>query len=74
MRRNKMLLVASAGILLVLAGNVMGNPTNCAPECAPYGVRQNTVKAPEIDVTSGGSAIVLLVTTLLLVAERSRRT
>ena len=70
MRKSKLLLAASAGLMLALAGNVLGNPRNCAPEC----VRQNPVPAPEIDVSSGSSAIALLAITLLLVAERSRRT
>ena len=77
MRKNKLLLAASAGLMLVLAGNVMGErpggkPAGCAPNC----VRQNPkpVSAPEIDVGSGGSAIALIAIAMLLTAERSRRT
>ena len=86
MRKNKLLLAASAGLMLVLAGNVMGKNSNCGPDCVSYKlkpVKNNPVKikpikikpvsAPEIDVGSGGSAIALIVTAMLLAAERSRR-
>jgi hypothetical protein len=74
MRNNKILLAASAGLMLMLAGSVMGKQPEGLPGCASDCVRNNPVSAPEIDVGSGSSAIVLLVVTLLLVAERSRRT
>ena len=75
MRKNKLLLAASAGLMLVLAGNVMGkdkpdkDKSNKVKE-----VKVHKVSAPEIDVGSGGSAIALIVTAMLLAAERSRRT
>jgi hypothetical protein len=82
MRKNKLLLVASAGLMLVLAGNVVGKPRDCGPDCVSYKMKPVKVKpvkvkpvsAPEIDVGSGGSAIALVVTAMLLAAERSRRT
>lgn len=75
----KMNLVASAfaGVMLLVAGNVCAvqpggaPPNDCAPDCVPGSVRQN---APEIDVSSGGSAIALLITAMLIAAERTRRT
>ena len=82
MRKNKLLLVASAGIMLVLAGNVVAKHRDCGPDCVSYKMKPVKVKqvkvkpvsAPEIDVGSGGSAIALVVTAMLLAAERSRRT
>jgi hypothetical protein len=81
MRKNKLLLAASAGLMLVLAGNVMGKNSNCGPDCVSYKLKPVKIKpvkikpvsAPEIDVGSGGSAIALIVTAMLLAAERSRR-
>lgn len=80
----KMNLVKSAfaGAMLLGAGNAVaakppGTPPNNPPSsCAPDCVRQNPVKvsAPEIDVSSGGSAIALLITAMLIAAERRRRT
>ena len=87
MRKNKLLLVASAGLMLVLAGNVVAKHRDCGPDCVSYKMKPVKVKpvkvkpvkvkpvsAPEIDVGSGGSAIALVVTAMLLAAERSRRT
>lgn len=77
MTRKHLVLSACAGAMLLLAGNAAakpppGNPSSCAPDC----VRQNPVKvsAPEIDVSTGGSAIALLITAMLIAAERTRRT
>jgi hypothetical protein len=44
-----------------------GKVKNCAPNCT------STVQAPEIDVTSGAGALAVLVTVLLIGAERARR-
>jgi len=68
---------AVAGGILLVAGNVCAKqlggapPNNCVPDCVPGSVRQN---APEIDVSSGGRAIALLITAMLIAAERTRRT
>ena len=77
MTRKHLVMSAFAGTVLLLGGNAAAkrpadNPSSCAPDC----VRQNPVKvsAPEIDVRSGGSAIALLVTAMLIAAERTRRT
>jgi len=75
----KLLVSVFAGVIFLVGGNVGAEqpggapPNNCAPECVPGSVRQNH-SAPEIDVSSGGSAIALLVTAMLLAAERRRRT
>jgi hypothetical protein len=73
MIKDKKLVVSTfAGIMLLVGGNVFAAqpagvpPNNCAPDC----VRQNV---PEIDASSGGTAIALLVTAMLLAAERTRR-
>ena len=71
MRKNKLLLAASAGLMLALAGNVMGKDKDYKDK---YKDKVHKVSAPEIDVGSGGSAIALIVTAMLLAAERSRRT
>lgn len=80
MIKNKKLVVSTfTGFMLLVGVNVCakqpgGAPTNnCAPDCVPGSVRQN-VNAPEIDVSSGGSAIALLITAMLIAAERKRRT
>jgi hypothetical protein len=73
MKNNKLILAASAGLMLMLAGNVMGKQPPGLPGCAPDCVRNNPVSAPEINMDSGSSAIALLAIALLLVAERSRR-
>jgi hypothetical protein len=79
MIRNKKLVVSAfAGVMLMAVGDAFAEPppgvppntgvppNNCAPDC----VRQNV---PEIDASSGGTAIALLVTAMLLAAERTRR-
>jgi hypothetical protein len=70
-------LLVFAGVVLLVAGNAAAkappdSPSRCAPDC----VRQNPVKvsAPEIDIRSGGSAIALLITAMLIAAERTHRT
>lgn len=69
---------ALTGVMLLVAGNAYARPpNNCAPNCVPAkvgGVPVTTVSAPEIDVSSGGSAIALLITVMLIAAERKRRT
>ena len=76
-KKRKLVVSTFAGVMLLVAGHAFakppaGNPSTCAPSC----VRQNPVKvsAPEIDASSGGSAIALLVTAMLIAAERLRRT
>lgn len=76
-KTRKLVVSTFAGVMLLVAGHAIakppaGNPSYCAPDC----VRQNPVKvsAPEIDVSFGGSAIALLVTVMLIAAERRRRT
>ena len=62
------------GVMLLVAGNASARPpNNCAPNCVPAKVGAK-VSAPEIDVSSGGSAIALLITAMLIAAERRRRT
>ena len=59
------------GVMLLVAGNASARPpNNCAPHCVPA----TKVSAPEIDVSSGGGAIALLITAMLIAAERTRRT
>jgi hypothetical protein len=68
--KKHLLMSAFAGVMLLLAGNASARPPdNCAPHCTPDKVR---VSAPEIDVSSGGSAIALLITAMLVAAERTR--
>ena len=68
-------LLSLGGAMLLVAGQVIaappaGNQSYCASDC----VRQNPVRvsAPEIDASVGGGAIAVLVTVMLLVAERKR--
>ena len=78
-KSNKLVLSAFTVFVLLVGGNVCAKqpggapPNNCAPDCVPGSVRQN-VNAPEIDVSSGGSAIALLITAMLIASERRRRT
>ena len=66
------------GVMLLVAGNASARPpNNCAPNCVPAkvgGGPATKVSAPEIDVSSGGGAIALLITAMLIAAERTRRT
>jgi hypothetical protein len=77
MRNKKFVVSAFAGVMLLVAGNAFAEqpagapPNNCAADCVPGSVRQNV---PEIDASSGGSAIALLITAMLIAAERTRRT
>jgi hypothetical protein len=71
-RKKKLVVSAFAGFMLLVGGNVFARPpNNCAPNCVPDKVG---VSAPEIDAGSGGSAIALLITAMLLASERKRRT
>lgn len=79
MKKRNLVISAFASVMLLAAGNALAKKpefnsgvSGCAPNC----VRQNpvSVSAPEIDVSAGGSAIALLITSMLIAAERMRRT
>lgn len=76
MAKMNLVMSAFAGVMLLVAGNASARPpNNCAPNCVPAKVGGGpVVSAPEIDVSSGGSAIALLITAMLIAAERTRRT
>lgn len=78
MAKMNLVMSAFAGVMLLVAGNASARPpNNCAPNCVPAkvgGGPATKVSAPEIDVSSGGSAIALLITAMLIAAERTRRT
>jgi hypothetical protein len=69
--------VICASAMLAAGGNAFAknHPSNCAPNCTPNSVgnQPTTVSAPEIDAGAGTSAIALLITGILIAAERRRR-
>jgi len=75
-KTRKLVVSTFAGVMLLVAGHAIAKQPAGLPDCAPDCVRQNPVivSAPEIDVSFGGSAIALLVTVMLIAAERRRRT
>jgi len=72
-KRLRSVLIASAATMLLAAGNcwaVSGNQNGCGPS---GGKPPKCNQVPEIDVGAGGTAIALLVSALLLAAEKRRR-
>ena len=75
----KPLMMSAFAVAIFLAvGSAAAKKPTTTPvnDCAPDCVRQDPVKvsAPEIDVSSGGGAITLLITPMLIAVERARRT
>jgi hypothetical protein len=64
------IVVAATTALLLTTGNAWAGPVKAKPLSCP--TKGGHHKAPEIDATSGTSAIALLTGVLLLAAERVR--
>lgn len=70
-KRLRSVLMASAATMLLAAGNCWAaNQNGCGPS---GGVPTKCNQVPEIDAGAGGTALVLLVSALLLAAEKRRR-
>ena len=76
MKRRVVVLIACASVMMSAAGSVIAkntsDPSYCAPECVRNNVGHRKISAPEIDVSSGGSAVALLIAGMLIAAERRR--
>jgi hypothetical protein len=78
MKMSRIAVATFAVIGMSLAGTSLARSTRadvstCAPDCVRV-VPPPRVSAPEIGAGAAGSAIALLVTGMLIAAERARRT